>query len=62
MTTIYEHDEFYECFKNGLVAYAINTISWLKNYFTNIQIMQLHKSTVFVMLMGVKMPTIVKLN
>ena len=30
-----------------------------EKYFTNIQITQLHKSTVFVMLTDVKMPTIV---
>ena len=32
---IYEHDEFHECFKIDLVAYAINNMSRLKNILQN---------------------------
>ena len=31
MPTFYEHDEFHECLKIDLVAYAINNMSRLKN-------------------------------
>ena len=59
---IYEYDEFHECFKIDIVTYAINNISRLKNILqilTKIQIIYLHKSTVFVMLMDVKTPTFI---
>ena len=48
----YEHEEFHECF-NVCDKQQESTAK----SFTNVQIMEFHKRTVFVMLMDVKMPT-----
>ena len=47
---------------NVLRLILLTKHEFTEKYFTNIQIMQLHKSTVFAMLMDIKMPTIVMLN